>query len=74
MANSVDKWIDLSGLPTKQGFGDTKDLEVYDWIGSIGYKIPFKYAIISYLQKGVILGWCSYPKNKLKQGELNEKK
>ena len=43
MANSVDKWIDLSGLPTKQGFGDTKDLEVYDWIGSIGYKIPFKY-------------------------------
>ena len=36
---SIEKWIDLSGLP-KVKYGNTKRI---DWCRSVGYKIPFRY-------------------------------
>lgn len=41
----VEKWIDLSGLPMKEGIGSLKEKQVIDWknLENNKYKIPFKY-------------------------------
>ena len=54
----LDKWIDLSGLPTKQ----SKNKRIYNWMDSAGCIVPFKYGdilgeieIIEYIQKQKIV-------------------
>ena len=43
MINKIDKWIDLSDLPTKQGHGANINKKCIDWMKSIGYIVNFKY-------------------------------
>lgn len=35
--------LDFSDLPTKEGYGCNKNIEVIDWVRSVGKKVPFIY-------------------------------
>lgn len=57
--SKTERWIDLSGLPRKEGFGANKGKILIDWKNSIGHKCKFKYddiegevEIVSYTSKG----------------------
>lgn len=39
----MNNWVDLSGLPKKNGIGKNKDRLVTDWDRCLGYKCKFKY-------------------------------
>ena len=43
MINKIDKWIDLSELPIKQGHGANINKKCIDWMKSIGFIVNFKY-------------------------------